>query len=333
REECHPWTTIANRKIHIFFTTTIVFTALATAAVGLRLVSRVFCLTNPGGDELAISGALVKYGLGHHADTLDESDFEGTLKWLWVSVLFYNLSLTLSKLSLVVQYLRIFTLFTTIFLCVPVNAFWKMNKAGARCINLTFLWFFNAATNILTDVVIILLPLPAIMALKLSTKQKIGLMIIFMLGIFGCLVSILRLRSIYTTSHSKDVPWDGVGSAIWSNIEVNVVIICASLPTIKPLVSKIFPRLLSSTKSTGLSGTARTSRSGFGNTSKSIQLHDFDLPPATETTIEARRTSKDLGNSRRKSNSGDTITVTISVLHEMESKENESERNLIFQKP
>ncbi|KAI9763850.1 MAG: hypothetical protein M1840_009034 [Geoglossum simile] len=54
----------------------------------------------------------------------------------------------------------------------------------------------------------------------------------------------LRLRSIYIASTSHDHTWDNVGAASWSAVEVNTGIICAALPTIKPLIARIFPRFL-----------------------------------------------------------------------------------------
>lgn len=68
------------------------------------------------------------------------------------------MSLTITKISILLQYYRIFTLhemrvpiyvasvivvlwgiellFTSIFTCVPVNAFWKVTEqAGATCVN------------------------------------------------------------------------------------------------------------------------------------------------------------------------------------------------------
>jgi hypothetical protein len=53
---------------------------------------------------------------------------------------------------------------------------------------------------------------------------------------------------------------DGVNAAIWSGIEINVAIACASLPALKPLISKVLPRLLSTTDSKNLSGNKLGSR-------------------------------------------------------------------------
>ena len=40
-----------------------------------------------------------------------------------------------------------------------------------------------------------------------------------------------------------DTTWYGTATAYWSAIEVNLAIICASTPALKPLIIKIIPRL------------------------------------------------------------------------------------------
>jgi hypothetical protein len=44
---------------------------------------------------------------------------------------------------------------------------------------------------------------------------------------------------------------DGVNAGIWSGIEINVAIFCASLPSIKPLITRVLPNLLSNAGSRG----------------------------------------------------------------------------------
>jgi len=64
----------------------------------------------------------------------------------------------------------------------------------------------------------------------------------------GCITSILRLHALYITSISTDLTYDNVDAATWSAAELNVGIMCASIPAIRPVISLIFPRLLSSTR-------------------------------------------------------------------------------------
>lgn len=125
------------------------------------------------------------------------------VKNLWFAIAFYQASLSLTKASIVLQYLRVFvgkgvrracwatlafvtaygiyTVLISIFNCIPVSAFWSPTP-DMRCVNKKFSWFFNASFNILTDLIIIALPIPTLKSLKLPTRQKIGLMVIFALG-------------------------------------------------------------------------------------------------------------------------------------------------------
>ena len=65
-------------------------------------------------------------------------------------------------------------------------------------------------------------------------------------------------------------PDDNVGAASWSAIECNTGIICACLPTLKPLISRILPGLIS-TLSGNRHGTGQsTTRRGTWNDETTI---------------------------------------------------------------
>lgn len=75
-------------------------------------------------------------------------------------------------------------------------------------------------------------------------------MLIFCLGGITCVVSLLRLQSLYAVSISHDISWDNPMAALWSNLEVNIGIICSCLPTLKTCILAVFPRLFSSNRAT-----------------------------------------------------------------------------------
>jgi hypothetical protein len=60
-----------------------------------------------------------------------------------------------------------------------------------------------------------------------------------------CIISVYRMCTLRGAVESQDPPWDNVGAAIWSVIELNCAIICASLPTLRPLVAKVVPGMSS----------------------------------------------------------------------------------------
>ena len=75
-----------------------------------------------------------------------------------------------------------------------------------------------------------------------------------------CLTSILRLKSLYDISVSKDVTWDNTPAAYWSSLEANFSIIAACLPTLRKTISRFFPRFFSAYSQTGSRRYTNTAR-------------------------------------------------------------------------
>ena len=66
----------------------------------------------------------------------------------------------------------------SIFLCVPVQHFWDSTSEGG-CMNKQAFWYSNAALNIVTDLVVFLIPFPLIKTLRIHKRERIGLIIVF----------------------------------------------------------------------------------------------------------------------------------------------------------
>ncbi|KAK6505891.1 hypothetical protein TWF481_007780 [Arthrobotrys musiformis] len=99
---------------------------------------------------------------------------------------------------------------------------------------------------------------------------------IFGLGLFVCVVSILRLHALITLEPSQDPTWDQAATTCWSSIELNIAIICASLPTLRPVVGKVFPSLLGSTNAYGNSYPRQGSERLGGQRSKAGAIISTD---------------------------------------------------------
>ncbi|KAL1388729.1 hypothetical protein HDK64DRAFT_327781 [Phyllosticta capitalensis] len=225
------------------------------------------------------------WGVGTHVDHLTEHHIERILfmataetddfvQWFYISVIFYNNALgaltghSLVKISILLQYMHIFalssvrigciiglvwmgafTLETTtisIFDCSPIRYFWDKSAKGGACVDFRTMWFCHAAINIVSDMYLIIVPMPAIVMLSIPLRQKIPLICAFSLGCFVTISSILRLSSINKVSESKDITYDNVDAAIWSCVELCLGIICASLPTFKAVLGRIFPSVFGS---------------------------------------------------------------------------------------
>lgn len=69
----------------------------------------------------------------------------------------------------------------SIFSCKPVSGFWDRGIRPA-CINTKAFLIGNAVPNIVTDIVILGLPMPEIWRLNTQKHQKMALSVIFLLG-------------------------------------------------------------------------------------------------------------------------------------------------------
>ncbi|GAQ47517.1 hypothetical protein ANI_1_3138024 [Aspergillus niger] len=122
---------------------------------------------------------------------------------LWITIPLYNLTLTLTKLSLIFLYRRLFPTHTyrilliltlifviitglwmvlsTLIFCIPINAFWDTSLPHT-CLPEDVVWCLNAAFQITTDLILVVLPLPILARLNLPKRQKAALLVIFALG-------------------------------------------------------------------------------------------------------------------------------------------------------
>lgn len=75
-------------------------------------------------------------------------------------------------------------------------------------------------------------------------------------------VSILRLLSLSKFDDSINITWDYYGVALWSTIEINVGIICTSLPTLRLILVRISPKAFGSQSSRMRSKSGQTSSTG-----------------------------------------------------------------------
>ncbi|KAI9712328.1 MAG: hypothetical protein M1820_001541 [Bogoriella megaspora] len=134
--------------------------------------------------------------------------------------------------------------FGGVFLCTPVGKLWKPDTPG-WCMNAEDYWISAAAINVVLDFAVLILPLPVVSRLRLPKSQKIALLLVFLVGGFGSIVSIVRLSIVHVEAREGHYLESGVAAITWSAVEANTGIICASLLALKPWLVRFFPRLLS----------------------------------------------------------------------------------------
>ncbi|KAI1165954.1 hypothetical protein F5B18DRAFT_668482 [Nemania serpens] len=93
---------------------------------------------------------------------------------------------------------------------------------------------FNSAG----DLLIFILPLWPIWRLQMSRNAKIGLSIVLMLGTLTILVAFLRFEAIVHTDYAGDYNRTAMKSINYAILELNLAILCISLPMLQPLLRK-----------------------------------------------------------------------------------------------
>ncbi|KAI6879201.1 hypothetical protein KC360_g8103 [Hortaea werneckii] len=262
---------------------------LSTAVVGLRWYTRARLVRCLGWDDYvillslilswtmtALIAAAVAYGIGTYPNTstttttTTPSTIQKTLSLITILIVSTNnlwaLTVSVTKASILMQYLRIFSnprvrilcylllvallpavLWAVLggtLLCRPVSKLWDPAVQGGRCMSAEKYWLSVAGLDIGLDVLVLVLPLPGIWGLRLPRRQKVGLVVVFLLGFFVCAVSVVRLLTVLLVSRSGDLVQSGVWNIIWSAVEANVGIVCACLLALKPLVARWWPRLV-----------------------------------------------------------------------------------------
>ena len=116
-------------------------------------------------------------------------------------------TLFFTKMSFCFQYLRIFpgkrmriaiyitiaasviyilqSVLTMVLMCQPLSSFWEDGGfiVPGKCLDFKTTLYISAAINLVTDIMIILLPIPGLKSLQLPAREKIGLIAVFSLGL------------------------------------------------------------------------------------------------------------------------------------------------------
>ncbi|WYZ35715.1 hypothetical protein EsH8_X_000362 [Colletotrichum jinshuiense] len=169
---------------------------------------------------------------------------------------------------------HIIFLFVLTFQCIPINSIWDRYIPG-RCLNLTAIGYAGGSFTVAYDVILIILPIPELLKLNFSTRKKLISIFMLVLGSFATVASMIRLKYLVFFAHSFDATWDNVEVVIWSTLEMNLVLICGSLPALKPLFDKGFKMV--KLISPGLWNKSRETSHGQEKSVQSSQSNQTDL--------------------------------------------------------
>ncbi|KAI1308306.1 hypothetical protein F5Y03DRAFT_350647 [Xylaria venustula] len=304
----------------------LVSAGFATVALTLRIWARNFQRFGMMADDYLMVLALVftfgtlvitilgaKAGAGRHLWALHPQDVANIFRLLYAYTFIYAGSVSFTKLSILLFYRRLFergsvwfhirlgfAAFFTIgyllsiwvvagALCQPTEFFWtQFLGAKGKCLDINAVFLSLTVLNLVADLLVLTVPIPEILALKMSTQKKIGVCAVMLLGGLVCVVSAVRIWAFYRFTVEIDVTWVDADVFLLSSVEPAFGIVSACLPSLRPLYRRARAKVTGKDTHTSTSGTwyanSKASRIGnsyvrFGddNNSRSAEPDDIAL--------------------------------------------------------
>ncbi|TVY57792.1 hypothetical protein LSUE1_G008639 [Lachnellula suecica] len=256
----------------IVLTIGIIFLVFPTLAIFIRLYTKLWLIGRMHWEDWAMLvgwgifiGTFVvtvlgrPYGAATHQWNVQLKDLSHYLYYLHLGAVMYGCCIFAVKLSILLQYLRVFTIpkerglffwschamiwldfvfyaacfFLEIFSCKPLAGAWDpIVAATARCLNVNTLNTASAAVNSVSDIVILILPQPIIWNLNMSFRKKLGLSAIFSTGLLACIASAVRIYYGVKLASTGDYTWYASVFASIVPIEIGFGIITGCLPVL-----------------------------------------------------------------------------------------------------
>jgi hypothetical protein len=83
----------------------------------------------------------------------------------------------------IVNILQMVAVFIAVLLqCIPISLNWDLSIRNGRCVDRRVLFTFSSAFNIVTDLLVLGLPMWIFSELKITRRAKFGLLFVFLLG-------------------------------------------------------------------------------------------------------------------------------------------------------
>ncbi|RGP62297.1 hypothetical protein FSPOR_9342 [Fusarium sporotrichioides] len=244
-----------------------IFTGMAIVTVLTKLFTTIVIFRRPGWDDLLIvvsliasivASALVQassdLGLGRHTASVaaEPGGVERMVKTKILQVVRYPFNImaySLPNVAILIlierlvgkakpasrRFLRAVVAIQILLAAISVSA-----KGGCWSPDVfNHSSYVVSSFTVLTDLVLAVVPIHAFWKLQLKRQEKLE--ITFMLGLtfLSAVFTIVKATYLYTFNDRTDPLYNVVTLIIWGLIEQNVVIMAASVPTLRPLIRLI----------------------------------------------------------------------------------------------
>ncbi|PCG89955.1 Hypothetical protein PENO1_101720 [Penicillium occitanis (nom. inval.)] len=315
---------IAHEEAHInqdisyqLIVTEVIFSIVALAGVSIRVWVKLTKAQRPFGfdDVLVLGGFLLaiglviascmttKYGVGKHIIAVSASDLTSLSKLNFVVEILYPGSIAMAKLSMVVLFSRTLAVdrgskiflwglgvwiffwavgtYLDVFLeCRPLHSIWTAECAPSFATSLS-----TGVLNVLSDFAILAYPQPILWNLQMPMRRRIGLITIFLSGLFGTAISLARIPILKASNigGNPDLTYHLIPTYIFTVVEPLIAVSCACAPFYLHV-----GRAIGAVGSSFRSLFTSTYRSGFVKTGDAENLSAISITASSQRELQVR---------------------------------------------
>ncbi|KAI0814213.1 hypothetical protein GGR55DRAFT_634411 [Xylaria sp. FL0064] len=194
-------------------------------------------------------------------------------------------------------YIALFADFAVYLTAIPLLSYFCTPHAGgdwnslvvfAKCKTLLNWAVIQGSLDIALDLYIFLLPLPTVLSLHMPTQKKIGVLVVFLTGLFAVIASGIGFYFRYKLTFTPDINWNEGAYICAATVEINIAIICSCMPACANLyrhrkeTSSIFSpiRLFLSqyVLKSSISGTEERSKASYTGDQSATEQEPHDTP-------------------------------------------------------
>lgn len=196
---------------------------------------------------------------GKHEWDLVSADVPRAIYWFNAATIVYSPVILGTKIAIILLYRRVFlphrggpfdwllrififiltcfyvaTMLVKVWECTPREKAWNKAVPG-RCVNVSSLLNASGLFNCITDVMMLLIPVKSVWLLRMSMRQKAGVVAIFTVGfcapVFSTIGFVVRIR----ISSSPDVTYHYPEILLWAAAEITTGLMCVCTPELAAL--------------------------------------------------------------------------------------------------
>ncbi|KAF5632554.1 clock-controlled 8 (ccg-8) [Fusarium tjaetaba] len=120
--------------------------------------------------------------------------------------------------------------------CYPIRTYWDPDVRNARCLNQRKIFFSDLSLSIVTDLVILLIPIPLTWKLRMSIGKRIKIVLLLGAGGIATALTLFRVAKAVDFLNSDDITVDYTPIGILTALEITIGFVCACLPSLNLLI-------------------------------------------------------------------------------------------------